>query len=90
MRANLAQNLSLHLPVDTAESIAETLGGHCTGDGYLTHCPAPNHGRGHGDRHPSLSVANSANGGVIVNCHAGCHWSDVRDELVRRKLLGPV
>lgn len=33
------------------------------------HCPFPEHGKGHGDKHPSLSI-NTAKG--LWNCHAGC------------------
>lgn len=33
------------------------------------HCPMPEHGKGHGDKHPSLSV-NTETG--IWFCHAGC------------------
>jgi len=37
-----------------------------------THCPVPTHGRGRGDRDPSLSVDDGPGGAVLVHCHAGC------------------
>lgn len=36
------------------------------GNGWSALCPA------HDDRNPSLSIAESDNGGALVNCHAGC------------------
>jgi hypothetical protein len=37
----------------------------------------PNHGRGRGDRCPSLSVNPGDNGTPVVYCHAGCETEDV-------------
>jgi hypothetical protein len=39
-------------------------------------CPVPGHGKGNGDRTPSLSVTET-NGMVLLNCQAGCHTQDV-------------
>lgn len=47
-----------------------------TGDDILASCPVPSHGLGHGDRHPSLSIA-SREGKVLLNCMGGCHAQDV-------------
>ena len=43
-----------------------------TTDGWLVSCPVPGHGKGGGDRNPSLSVAEGADGRVLVRCFAGC------------------
>jgi hypothetical protein len=55
----------------TAESIAEALGGRKVGTGWMARCPA------HGDRKPSLSIAEGQGGTVLVHCHAGCDQRDV-------------
>jgi putative DNA primase/helicase len=55
-----------------AESIAIALGGRKAGRGWSVRCPA------HDDRNPSLSLRDSANGGVWVRCFTGCP----RDEVV--------
>ena len=70
----------------TAASIARALGGHRSGSGYLCRCPVPNHGRGRGDRTPSLSIADGDER-LLVNCFGGCDALDVLDELRRRGLL---
>jgi putative DNA primase/helicase len=49
-----------------AEKIALALGGRRVGGCWMARCPA------HADREPSLSVADGANGNVVVYCHAGC------------------
>ena len=41
------------------------------GDGYVARCPVPDHGKGHGDKHPSLSVA-ERDGKLLLKCFAGC------------------
>ena len=56
----------------SAESIATALGGRKAGRGWSARCPA------HDDRNPSLSLRDSANGGVWVRCFTGCP----RDEVV--------
>ncbi len=50
----------------TAESIAKALGGRRVGAGWMAHCPA------HDDRTPSLSLCDTADGGVRTHCFAGC------------------
>jgi putative DNA primase/helicase len=50
----------------TAESIAKALGGRKAGTAWVARCPA------HKDHEPSLSIAESNNGKVLVRCHAGC------------------
>lgn len=46
------------------------------GDDLLGSCPVASHGKGNGDRNPSLAVA-YRDGKVLLNCHGGCHVQDV-------------
>ena len=65
----------------TAETIARSLGGaRRIATGWSCRCPA------HDDRHPSLSVADAADGRVLVHCHAGCDQHAVIDALKGRGL----
>ena len=41
------------------------------GRGWIARCPA------HDDRHPSLSIADTKDGKVLVRCHAGCDQQHV-------------
>jgi putative DNA primase/helicase len=50
----------------TAATIAKALGGRKAGGAWMARCPA------HDDREPSLSIADSDDGKVLVRCHAGC------------------
>lgn len=43
-------------------------------------CPVPGHGKGNGDRNPSLSVTDNM-GQALVYCHAGCAPEDIMDAL---------
>lgn len=45
-------------------------------DSYIASCPNPGHGKGNGDRNPSLSIAHR-DGKVLVHCQSGCHVQDV-------------
>jgi hypothetical protein len=54
-----------------AELIAIALGGRKAGRGWSARCPA------HDDRNPSLSLRDSATGGVCVKCFAGCPKNEV-------------
>jgi hypothetical protein len=47
------------------------------GNGYLCRCPVPTHGKGRGDKNPSLSICNGNDRKLVVHCHAGCAPSDV-------------
>ena len=69
-----------------AASISRALKGNKTGDGFLVRCPVPTHGKGKGDRHPSLSITDGDRG-LLVRCHAGWDARDVLDALRRRGLL---
>ena len=46
------------------------------GTSTLASCPVGSHGRGNGDRNPSLSVTEQ-HGKVLLNCMSGCHVQDV-------------
>jgi putative DNA primase/helicase len=73
----------------TARSISQALGGSIrNGNGFLCHCPVPSHGKGRGDRKPSLSVSDGDDGAPLVHCFAGCDSLDVLTELRRRGLTG--
>ena len=41
-------------------------------NGYMACCPVPTHGKGRGDRNPSLSIGMSGEGQVLLRCHGGC------------------
>jgi len=65
----------------TARRIYEALGGKEAGGGYVVKCVC------HDDEEPSLSIKDASNGDIVVHCHAGCDWKDVKDELTRMGLL---
>ena len=46
-------------------------------DAYIASCPCQGHGKGDGDKHPSLSITAGDKGGVVLYCHAGCHVADI-------------
>jgi hypothetical protein len=64
-----------------AKSLTLTLKGRWYGRYGLARCPA------HGDRKPSLSLSNGANGRLLLRCHTGC---DFRDSLESLRSLGTV
>jgi len=74
----------------SAREIALALAGRraqrLTDGGYLVSCPVPQHGKGRGDRSPSLQIRDG-DYALLVHCHAGCDRLDVLDELRRRGLL---
>ena len=62
-----------------------------TGSGYKVSCPCPDHGKGRGDRDPSVSVTEGDDGRVLVTCHARCEteavvsgWGLSMDDLFER------
>jgi putative DNA primase/helicase len=67
-----------------AEEIGRALGGFRHGGGWLARCPCPNHGRGKGDRNPSLSIGDGHDGRLLMRCFAGCEFVDVLGELKHR------
>lgn len=70
----------------SAAEIARALHGNRNGTGFVCRCPVPSHGKGNGDSHPSLSIADGEKD-VILKCFAGCDSLDVLAELRRRGLL---
>ena len=73
--------------MSTAQDIVKALGGKWYGAYGLTYCPAHDN-----QRTPALSVREASSGdgagdGVIVHCHAGCDWRDVKAALRARGLL---
>jgi len=70
-----------------AEQIGIALKGRGNGTGWLVCCPCPNHGKGRGDRFPSLSVADGDDDRLLLRCFAGCEFIDILDELKRRGLV---
>src|SRR5215217_3577816 len=61
----------LDLVVERAENTRKV------GAGYLVSCPLPDHGRGRGDRNPSVSVTEGSDNCVLVNCQAGCKTENI-------------
>jgi hypothetical protein len=55
-----------------------------TGGSFKASCPVPGHGKGNGDRNPSLSIAPGNTQPVIFKCQAGCHQDDVKAALVTK------
>jgi hypothetical protein len=45
---------------------------HKVGDGWLVSCPLPDHGKGNGDANPSVSLHETADEAVLIDCKAGC------------------
>ena len=65
-----------------AERIAKALGGHRAGHGWLAMCPA------HPNRHtPALSISDGRGGRLLLKCHAGCTFRDIRAALAAKGLL---
>ena len=58
-----------------AQSLTTALGGTWLGRYGVALCPA------HEDRNPSLSLADGDGGRVLLKCHAGCAYSDIRGAL---------
>lgn len=69
----------------SAAVVARALRGHRSGDGWLCRCPVPGHGKGKGDRNPSLLVKDGDKPGrLLVTCFGGCDAIQVLDLLRRR------
>lgn len=71
-----------------AEALTRALGGRWHGRYGLASCPVPGHGKGLGDRHPSLSISRGNRQAILVHCHAGCAQTDVVTSLAQRGLWG--
>ena len=69
----------------TAAEIARVLAGQppvqrLNDGGYLVSCPVPGHGKGRGDRNPSLRIADGDTR-LLVHCFGKCDARDVLAEL---------
>ncbi|MCP1851236.1 MULTISPECIES: toprim domain-containing protein [unclassified Bradyrhizobium] len=71
---------------DEADRIGTALKGRRTGAGWMVCCPVPTHGKGRGDRSPSLSI-HGGDGKLLLKCFAGCSFDDILDELRARNLV---
>src|SRR5215210_7872333 len=47
------------------------------GSGWMVSCPLQGHGRGFGDRNPSVSITEGDDSRALVNCQAGCQTEDI-------------
>jgi putative DNA primase/helicase len=70
-----------------ANQIGIALKGRRNGSGWLVCCPCPNHGKGRGDRNPSLTVTDGDGDRLLLRCFAGCEFADILDELKHRGLV---
>jgi len=69
------------------ETIAKALGNAKKVNGnWLASCPVAGHGRGNGDKNPSLSIKED-NGKYLFHCHGGCDQHSVFDAVRERNLL---
>lgn len=64
-----------------ARTLTQSLGGKWYGRYGLACCPA------HGDRKPSLSLADAPDGRLLLNCKTGCAFTDILDVLRLRGVL---
>lgn len=72
--------------MNDAEHIARALGnGQRSGVQWLASCPVHSHGRGRGDKNPSLSIRNDGHT-VLFHCFTGCSQEQVLDALQSRGL----
>ena len=72
---------------DSTETIAKALGNAKKVNGnWLASCPVAGHGRGNGDKNPSLSIKED-NGKLLFHCHGGCDQHSVFDAVRERNLL---
>lgn len=60
-------------------------------NGYaMASCPSPSHGQGRGDRNPSLSISEGADGRALIKCQAGCSNEEILAAIgLERKDLYP-
>lgn len=71
-----------------AEEIAKQLGNAKKVNGqWLASCPVPGHGRGNGDKNPSLSISEGPDGKPLFHCHGGCDQSTVFSVMRERGYL---
>lgn len=71
-----------------AEQIAKQLGNAKRANGqWVASCPVPGHGKGNGDKNPSLSVSINDDGKPLFHCHGGCSQEDVFNTIRDMRLL---
>jgi hypothetical protein len=71
-----------------AEQIAKQLGNAKKANGqWVASCPVPGHGKGNGDKNPSLSIDINDQGVPLFHCHGGCSQEDVFQTIRSRNLL---
>ena len=71
-----------------AEEIAKALGNAKKVNGnWVASCPVPGHGRGNGDKNPSLSISETSDGKALFHCHSGCDQGTVFSVIRERGLL---
>ena len=54
---------------------------------WVASCPVPSHGKGNGDKNPSLSVHIDDSGKPLFHCHSGCTQESVFQTIRDRNLL---
>ncbi len=70
---------------DTLKSIIDKTSAKPSGDGHVGHCPVPGHGKGEGDKTPSLSIGTAPDGTILLNCFAGCTFDAITAALGLKK-----
>jgi hypothetical protein len=71
-----------------AEQIAQALGNAKQANGsWLASCPVQSHGKGNGDKNPSLAITETQDGKYLFHCHGGCDQQDVFNAIKDRGLL---
>lgn len=71
-----------------AEQIAKQLGNARRANGqWVASCPVPGHGKGNGDKNPSLSISINDDGKPLFHCHGGCTQEDVFNTIKDMQLL---
>ncbi len=53
----------------------------CGGGQYIGHCPA------HEDQNKSLSIKETSNGELLMYCHAGCSYQQIKRTLTEMGVL---
>jgi hypothetical protein len=70
-----------NLPAEgAAAELSRALEGRRSGRGWMARCPA------HNDRQPSLSIADGADGRLLLYCFAGCSWLAIQAALHAQSL----
>ena len=70
----------------TFHKVCNVLGAVKEGGQWKARCPVPGHGQGHGDRNPSLSIAEGNTQAVVFKCWGGCSQEKIVERV--REMLG--